>query len=158
MTLYGDLPVIEGFDGRTAWKRAGEQAISLKFDESSQIVTEAKLAFGAGVKTAFNNLKLASVTLIDGHEAIELVSPGLESLTERLYFDIQSGLLIRRTSSMPTVLGEFTYQVDYEDYREFAGVKLPTKLRFNMPNVSWDRVVTEVETNVAIDELLFRKR
>ncbi len=157
-TLYGDLPIIEVWDGKSAWKLAGESEIALKLDEIAQISTEAKIAFGLGIKAAFPDLRFQSRTQIDGQEVLELTARGSNGLTERLYFAVQSGLLIRRTSSLPTVLGEFIYQVDYEDYREFDGVKRPTKLRFNMPNVTWERVVTAVKSNVTVDESLFQKR
>lgn len=48
-----------------------------------------------------------------------------ESALERLYFQVQSGLLIRRTIDYPSPFGVIPYQLDIGDYREVDGVKLP---------------------------------
>jgi hypothetical protein len=156
-TLYGNLPIVEVFDGRSAWKLAGDNDIPLKFDELAQIEMEATVAQPLSIKHRLPGLRVQASARIDERETHVLAVDRYETLTERFYFDAQSGLLVRRTSSLPTVLGEFVYQVDYTDYREYEGVKLPATLRFQMPNVRWDRSVMTVENNVAIDENLFRK-
>lgn len=56
-----------------------------------------------------------------------------------------------------TVLGQFQYQVDYNEYREFGGVKLPTVIRSSMPNISWTRKLIAVKNNVPIDDQKFRE-
>jgi len=74
---------------------------------------------------------------------------------ERLYFDVLTGLLVRRTTSIITVLGGFPVQVDYEDYKDFDGVKVPIFTRWAMPNLSWTRKVLDVKNNVPIDDQIF---
>jgi hypothetical protein len=74
---------------------------------------------------------------------------------EKLYFDVQSGLLVRRVAASPTVLGEFVYQVDYAEYKDFGGVNLPSVVKFAVPNIRWTRQILEVKNNVAIDEAKF---
>jgi hypothetical protein len=46
----------------------------------------------------------------------------------RLYFDATSGLLLRRTMSMPTMIGIIPDQIDLEDYREADGLKFRSQL------------------------------
>ena len=44
-----------------------------------------------------------------------------DSKVERLYFDVESGLLIRRIGYTRTLIGTVPQQTDYDDYREVEG-------------------------------------
>lgn len=147
VTTYGTVAVTETFDGQSASKKANEGAIQLKFDEALQIEREARLAFGLNIESAFEPLTFGRVEQIDDRRVFVLDATSSSKLRERLYFDEQTGFLIRRTASVPTLLGDFTYQVDYQDYRVFDGIQLPTKLLFRVPNISWTREVIAVEHN-----------
>ncbi len=145
VTTYKSAVVTEWFDGKRAFKKANDAEIQLKVDEALQIEREAQLALGLNLKAAFDQLQFKQLEQIGDRRAFVLESIGSKRITERLYFDEQSGLLARRTSTVPTVLGDFAYQVDYEDYRAFDGIQLPSKLRFAVPNITWTREVISVE-------------
>jgi mono/diheme cytochrome c family protein len=48
---------------------------------------------------------------------------------EQLFFDPQTGLLLRRLDMVATPVGLLPEQLDYDDYREVDGVKLPFVIR-----------------------------
>jgi hypothetical protein len=70
-----------------------------------------------------------------------------------MYFDITSGLLIRRDT---TIQGT-TLQAYFEDYKEVAGVKLPFTIRRSRPDFSFTYRFNEISHNVAIDDTKFDK-
>ena len=75
----------------------------------------------------------------------------------KLYFDEETGLLVRQVRFTEASLGRNMLQVDYDDYRDVAGVKIPFKW-----TVSWlsGRSVFElsnVQPNVAIDAAKFAR-
>ena len=74
-----------------------------------------------------------------------------------LYFDAETGLLLRKHEVSPMLLGGVPEQVDYEDYREVDGVKLPMTIRtYSVIGAnSGTRKLTEVKHNVSIDSALF---
>jgi hypothetical protein len=74
---------------------------------------------------------------------------------ERLYFDVQTGLLVRRAATTPTMLGNFVYQVDYSDYKPLGGVKVPTTIEYSMPNIRWTRKIVQIKNNVPVDAAKF---
>ena len=43
----------------------------------------------------------------------------------KLYFDSQSGLLVRQVRYVDTAVGVIPMRIDYSDYRPIAGVKIP---------------------------------
>jgi hypothetical protein len=76
----------------------------------------------------------------------------------RLYFDATSGLLLRRTTTMPTMVGIIPDQIDLEDYRETEGLKFPFTARAAMVEVgnpTSTRTFTELKLNVPVDESKF---
>ena len=147
VTTYGTVAVTEEFDGKTASKKANETAISLKPDEALQIEREAQIALGLNLKSTFQPLSFTRVEQIDGRRVFVLSAMGPSKTGERLYFDEQTSLLTRRTSTVPTALGDFVYQVDYRDYKPFGRVLVPTLLYYSVPNINWTREVKSVEHN-----------
>jgi hypothetical protein len=76
---------------------------------------------------------------------------------ERLYFDTETGLLVRRLTLSPTPSGLLPEQTDYDDYRTVAAVKLPFLIRRSTATFSNTQRYTEVTLNVPVDGSVFRK-
>lgn len=154
---YGDYTVREVFDGNTAAKFGNGAKIELKTDETEQIKREAQLFANADLKAIYERMEFRLVDKIDGREVYVLNASTADNVRERLYFDVQTGLLVRRITSTPTILGVFQFQADYTEHKDFGGVKLPTVIKFAVPNIRWTRKVLEVKSNVTIDDAKFVK-
>ena len=157
VTKYPQAVVTEAYDGANAWKRADAREIVLKTDEAEQIKRNAQFFAFDDLKTIYPKIEYRFTDKIDGREVYLVTATTGENLRERLYFDAANGLLVRRVSSVPTVLGIFQYQVDYSDYKDFGGVKLPATVRYASPNVSWTRKITEVKNNAVVDDAKFNQ-
>ncbi len=155
-TNYPNYLVTEGYNGTAAWKTGNGQAIVLRADESEQIKRDAQLFANSDMKAVYSKLDFRFVDRIDGKEVNLVVATLADNSRERLYFDTATGLLVRRIASSATVLGQFQFQVDYSDYKDFGGVKLPTTIRFAVPNISWTRKIIEVKNNEKIDDEKFK--
>lgn len=154
-TKYPQAVVTEAFDGGGAWKRADAREIVLKADEAEQIKRGAQIFTFADLKTVYAKLDFRFADKIDGRDVYLVSATTADNSRERLYFDAANGLLVRRVASVPTVLGAFQYQVDYSDYKDFGGVKLPTTARYASPNIVWTRKISDVKNNAAIDDAKF---
>jgi hypothetical protein len=73
----------------------------------------------------------------------------------RLYFDKESGLLLRQLRFAETPLGRNPTQIDYADYKEINGVKIPYRWTLTRPSGSFTIKVEQVQQNVPIDDKLF---
>jgi hypothetical protein len=73
----------------------------------------------------------------------------------KLFFDQRSGLLVRNVRFIPTPVGTVPVQVDYGDYRDVAGVKLPFEWTMTWTNGRAVAKFTELQTNVPIDNARF---
>ncbi|MBK8149498.1 MAG: c-type cytochrome [Acidobacteria bacterium] len=154
-TTYGTYVVREIYDGKTAAKYGNADKIQLKPDEMEQIKREAQIFANANLKAIYPKLEFRFVDRIDGREVNLLLATNADNSRERLYFDVQTGLLVRRVASAPTVLGNFQFQVDYIDYKDFGGVKIPTVVKFAVPNIRWTRKVLDVKINVPVGDTVF---
>lgn len=94
---------------------------------------------------------------IDGRRAIVLEGTLSSKQVERLFFDRESGLLVRRVTLTPTSLGRIPEQTDYEDYRAVGDVKLPFVVRRTSPTFSNTQKYDEIKLNVPIGAEQFKK-
>ena len=154
-TSYGKYVVSEVFDGSRAWKTGDKAPIELKIDETEQIKREAQFFANPDLKPIYTKLEFRSLERLDGRDVYLVLGTLADNKRERLYFDTATGLLVRRTASSPTILGNHVLQVDYQDYKDFGGVKLPTTTRFAMPGITWTQKILEVKNNVSIDDAKF---
>ncbi len=156
-TTYPNAVVSEGFDGTNAWKKTDKGEIQLNPDEAENIKREAQIFANVNLKVIYPTMDVRFLDKINGKEVWLVLATTADKRRERLYFDPVTGLLVRRAASSQTILGNFVFQVDYADYKDFGGVKLPAMVRYAMPNLNWTRKVLEVKNNLAIDEAKFAK-
>jgi hypothetical protein len=78
---------------------------------------------------------------------------------EQLFFDVETGFLVRRITSTTTLVGIIPEQIDFSDYREVDGMKLPFTIKVSAidPNYSLVRKFTEIKVNPNVDPKLFNK-
>ncbi len=66
----------------------------------------------------------------------------------KLYFDKLSGLLVRQTRFLKTVVGVNPMHVEYADYRLVAGVKMPFRWTTTWTDGQSTTQLTAVQPNV----------
>jgi outer membrane lipoprotein-sorting protein len=72
------------------------------------------------------------------------------------YFD-ESGLLVRLVRLTETAVGRVPTQIDYGDYREVAGVKMPFRWTVTWTNGQSTTELSEVQPNVPVDAARFAR-
>jgi hypothetical protein len=75
----------------------------------------------------------------------------------RLYFDAKTGLLVRMVRFANTRVGRNPTQIDYADYRDVDGVKMPFRWTLARPNGRFTIQVSEVKQNVPVEDSRFNK-
>jgi hypothetical protein len=75
----------------------------------------------------------------------------------KLFFDKQTGLLVRSLRYSHTVVGSVPIQIDYSDYREVAGVKMPFQWKLTWTDGQSMYTLDQVQANVPIDPAKFAK-
>lgn len=159
-TQNGDNTTI--FEGRSGWIAAVDKPVRLMplmpGAELDGAKLDADLSFPAGIKKALNQWRVGfPVTTIDEHDVNVIQGTGLGGTRFKLYFDAKSGLLIRQVRYADTPIGMVPTQVDYSDYRDIAGVKMPFHWVVTWTDGQSTVQLTELQVNVPIDAAKFAK-
>jgi photosynthetic reaction center cytochrome c subunit len=120
---------------------------------------DAVLSLPAGIKQAITNPAVGSTTIDDKDVTVVQGTANGGRSSIKLYFDKQSGLLVRQVRFADTIIGRVPIQVDYSDYRDVAGagVKLPFHVITTWTDGRSDVLLTSAQTNVAIDAAKFNQ-
>jgi hypothetical protein len=157
--------ISEGFDGATAWSQnqAGRVTEPVKVDVG-RAARAADFYEPLNLKQEYPQLTVRGVEKVNGRDAYWLVGVPSGDKPESLYFDTQTGLLLRKQTVLPTPIGDSPFQTDFDDYRDTgSGVKFPFLIQMNPANARTELApeatlrVIKVEDNVAIDNAKFAK-
>jgi hypothetical protein len=120
---------------------------------------DAVLSFPAGIKQAIVRPVVGSTSIADKDVMVVQGTAIGGRSSVKLYFDKQSGLLVRQVRFADTIIGRVPIQVDYSDYRDVAGagVKLPFHLITTWTDGRSDVLLNSAQTNVAIDQAKFNQ-
>jgi hypothetical protein len=87
---------------------------------------------------------------------VQGTTPDSGLLPVNLYFD-ESGLLVRLVRWNQTAVGPVPTQIDYADYRDVAGVKMPFTWTVSQTYMQITIKLSELQPNVAVDAGRFGK-
>ena len=107
------------------------------------------------LREQYSHMRVSSIDTIDGRAVYVINATRPDGKDERLYFELESGLLVRRTSYTRTIIGIIPQQNDFEDYRDVEGVKFPFIVRtatIDARNPIIVRKFDEIRLNIPIDE------
>ncbi len=147
---------ITAFDGHHGWlSNPGRPARPMTEQESNVAGLDAQLHFAADVKQLFTSFLVRPAEKIGDHD-VYLVQATKEGRPPvRLYFDTESGLLVRMIRYAETPLGRNPSQVDFADYRVADGVKIPYRWTLARPGQRFTIQVSEVKQNVPVEDSQF---
>jgi outer membrane lipoprotein-sorting protein len=146
------------FDGAAGWEK-GPRGVN---DLGGQILADMKSVF-----TLFSNLKLKEQFTrmsvrkdkLNDRDVFMIAATRADGGRERLYFDAETGLLLRRSSSLQTPIGAVPQETNFEDYRDVDGVKVP----FTVSVLTVDQGSTatikysEIKNNAPVDDSVFSR-
>jgi photosynthetic reaction center cytochrome c subunit len=151
---FGDS--VRVYDGRAAWIASPDKPLPLMPLTGGNLVgaqIEAMVAFPTQIKQAFAQWRVTS-TAIDDREVRVLQGTNPRQPPVNFYFD-ESGLLVRLVRFVDTAVGRVPTQIDYADYREVSGVKIPFRWTATWTDGQSTTQLTEVQANVPIDSAKF---
>lgn len=159
-TLSGDSTTV--FDGRAGWIAAPEAErpvplLPLTGQELDGTKVEAELLFPAGVKQLLTNWRVGRVTVIGDRDVQPVQGITGRGATVTLCFDAETGLLARLVRFSASPVGRLVTQIDYADYREVAGVRMPFRWTVTWLGGRSTFELTDVEPNVPVDDARFAR-
>jgi len=156
VTSYPKVVFSNGVNGAVVWGHSSQEGVT-PLPEQLLVQLKREAVFYKELKTEelYSNLSVLGKVPVGDSEAYVIQATAVGGPSEKLFFDIKSGLLVRRYSESETALGKLPLQLDYEDYRVVDGIKQPFLIHWSMPGRSWGRKIDEIKQNVAIDDTKF---
>jgi photosynthetic reaction center cytochrome c subunit len=159
-TLSGDNTT--AYDGSVGWAAAPTTAVpvtvlALAGSDLDGAKVDAALSFPARLKGALTGWRAGAPATIDDKEmqVLQAISPGGHAI--RFFFDKDSGLLVRQLRFTDSPVGLNPLQIDYADYRDVAGVKMPFHWMVMWLDGTSTFTLSDVQPNVPIDPAKFAK-
>jgi photosynthetic reaction center cytochrome c subunit len=168
---------IRTYDGNTGWVRTPLNVLGefqLVGSDLDGYRFDAQLSFPGQIKQILTNLKAGpptsitdlpapasqsslqqDVTLGQTHLVNVVQGTGPRGLLVTLYFDRDSGLLLRELRYGSSPIGRVPTQIDYADYKDVNGIKLPFRITYAWLDGRDSIVLNEIKTNVPIDDAKF---
>jgi len=146
------------FDGTAGWLgNSGRPARDMSAPESAASGLDAEFYLATRLKEIFPQIRRGRPETINGAECevLNAAAPGKPAV--RLYFDKNTGLLARMVRFADTPIGRNPTQIDYADYREADGVKIPYRWTLSRPNGRFTIQIKEVQSNAPVEDSKFTK-
>lgn len=115
------------FDGRNAWTASPDKPVPLMDLTGGNLDgarVDASLMFPAQIKQMLTNYKPATAMIGDKMVSVVEGTSAARSPV-KLFFDMDSGLLLREVRYIRTMIGTNPIQIDFSDYRDVNGYKFP---------------------------------
>ena len=148
----------EGFDGNAGWGL--DLKNNLRDWNDNEIATTKRnkdLHREIRLKDLYPTISLKEKEKIEDRDVYELEMTPASGKPEYMFFDAETGLLVRHEFSLDGPDGQpRPYVFDYEDYRDVDGVKVPFTVKRTKPSI-YTLKIKEIKQNVAIDDGQFSK-
>jgi hypothetical protein len=149
---------ITTFNGTAGWQSAPFKPIDvleMHGAELDSLRADAELMFPANIKTALTGMRTSNDFINDRTVLVVQGQKGAAIVT--LYFDEETGLLTRQVRSTPSPVGRLPTRIDYSDYRDVNGLRMPFKWELKWLDGRSNFEIEAYETNVAIDAARFNR-
>ncbi len=149
---------ITAFNGQSGWLgNAGRPPRDMSAAEGEAARLDAALLFPSDFRQLFSEFQVASHETIAGMDAVKLIGKNEGRPPAEFWFDEASGLIVRLVRYAETPLGRNPTQIDYADYRDLDGIKIPFRWTVSRPSGRFTIQIDEAQQNVPVDDAKFEK-
>jgi outer membrane lipoprotein-sorting protein len=153
---------VTSFDGRSGWiaspaANSPVTMIQMTGGDLDAAKVDANLFFPAQMKQALSKWRAGFPTTIDDRDVQLVEGTTAGGVPVKLYFDPDSALLLRQVRYIDTPMGFNPTQIDYADYRDVSGVKVPFRWTVTWLDGRSTYELTELRPNVPIEAAKFAK-
>jgi Photosynthetic reaction centre cytochrome C subunit len=152
----GGAEIVQVIDRDHGWAVAPGRIIDLPPANIENARKQIALLGPLKVPEAEAPRKTTALETIGGRTFVVVESRGIRHL-ERLYFDMQTGLLYKRAGDTHTPLGDYPYETVYEDYRDVDGVKVPFQTINRSTIDRTTQTFVEIRFNQPVDPSRFER-
>lgn len=149
------------YNGSEGWIAAADRPvpyIQLVGGDLDGAKLDGDLSFPAALKQSLTKWHAGfPPATIDGKPVQVVEGTAANGTLVKLFFDKQTGLLVRQARFIDTAVGHIPVDTDYSDYRLVGGVKMPFKWKSTWVDGQSTTELTTVQPNAAVPDSKFAK-
>lgn len=155
--LQGIGKIANVYDGEKGYALSPEGLSELSGGALAQAKRNADFHEPLNIKKHFAKLEITGKEKVDASDAYVVTATPAVGDPEKMYFAVDSGLLVRVDTDQDTPQGKLSISTYISDYKEVDGIKIAHSLR--QVSAAFTAVIkmTEVKHGVAVDDAKFAK-
>jgi zinc protease len=148
----------QGFDGTIGWSNDPQNGLREQAgEELAETKRDSDFYHPLDLKQMYSKIAVTGTDKIDDRDAYIVEASSGDLGTDKIYFDMQNGLVLRIVGQHHTMDGPATFTEDFSDFREVDGIKLPYTVHQESPSSTFTIKFTEIRHNEAIEDAAFAK-
>lgn len=155
ITLPGVATIRQGYDGTVAWEEGPRGFRRLEGDELAEVRRDAVFHSQLKLHELYPSLRVLRRETVGEHTAWVVEAAPEQGRPQQMWFDTESGLLLKTQSERPTPEGPVSLTVTQEDYRSADGILIPRLIHQRTPQFTLVIRFLQVEHNVPIADSKF---
>jgi hypothetical protein len=147
----------EASNGSIGWSQTSKGTTQMNEQTFKQFNAVATLFQVVKISDTAANGEVTRIAKVDDRDAYDVSIDGTATQSTHLFFDVETGLLVRVMTVTNTMLGPLNVQRDFLDYRDVGGLKLPFTIRTS-DVASFDTAVrkfSEIKIDSTVDDKVF---
>jgi outer membrane lipoprotein-sorting protein len=143
------------YDGKKAYMKANDKVQEITGKELDQLSYQANIHMAVEMDSLPVTMTLAGIEKVDEKDAykIDYVSTSGDKWSE--YYDKESFLKVKEVKEVSTPQGSFTQDINYSDYKDYMGVKIPYKISQKLAGQELSLVLKSIEINTNLKDSIF---
>ncbi|HYJ78856.1 MAG TPA: DUF620 domain-containing protein [Longimicrobiaceae bacterium] len=137
MAMKAEVPgmgtMSSGYDGTVAWSTSpvtGPRIITGK--EAAEALRQANFDASTDLARAFPTMETVGEKSVGGRACWNLRMVTADSVEVHSCFDKETGLLVSTSVVQSSAMGDIPVEIVVSDYRDFDGVKMPTRMTMSL--------------------------
>jgi photosynthetic reaction center cytochrome c subunit len=149
---------ITAYDGTGGWTlTTGRPLREMSSSDLDGAKMDADLHFATDIQKEFSDWRVLPGEKVGDVQMIVIRGRMPDKPPIKLYFEEQSGLLARLVRYAETPLGNNPTQIDYSNYRDVDGVKVPFTWTVARPGNRFTINIDKIQQNVPVDDSKFAR-
>lgn len=151
----GGMDQVLIFDGEKAVMKVAGQTIKVEGKQLEQLKLESTMELllnpeTLGIKISYDGTEKSGEDLL--HKVKFVLPSGLKWV---VYFDDKTGYKVKESKETETQMGLITQIVEYSDYQDVDGIKIPFKMKQSFGPQSIEMTISSVKINKGIPDDTF---
>jgi photosynthetic reaction center cytochrome c subunit len=154
--LFGDKITVT--DGRMGWFSSPDKPaplIQLTGGNLDGAKLDSMVWFPTQLRTMATNWRVGSTSIED--KDVQVVQGTINGQNLNLYFDEENGLLLRMVRFADSLMGRVPTQMDFSNYKEVNGVKIPHTILTTWTDNQTTTEITSIQANAPVDAAKFNR-